>query len=259
MYGSHNLVYRCYLHDYGSPDATQNPNGDGGFVLALLWAGSTENIVWSNHLTRGGHDESLCKGGCNNNRWLNNVMDGGWGQGWIAVFSGVASDHNLVEGNVIKSVGQLVPYFKPAIQVSSAGNTVRRNVVLQSRTWALEVSSFSGGSASYNLIHNNTFYGPGGCYFQSSSRGARAYYNDIYTNNICNKIQDLATQIYLGNTTNRIAANDILFVDITGKAQPEHELVIWNQLAAGSFETAKSIMMHTGRNDPPFPRIAASP
>ena len=174
VYGAHNLVYRCYLHDYGSPDPTQNPErGRRLRAGAACGGGASENVIWSNHLTRGGHDESLCKGGCSNNRWLNNVMDGGWGQGWIAVFSGAASDHNLVEGNVIKSVGQLVPYFKPAIQVSSADNTVRRNVVIQSRTWALEVSSFSGGSASYNLIHNNVFYGPGGCYFQSSSRGAR--------------------------------------------------------------------------------------
>jgi tetratricopeptide (TPR) repeat protein len=252
VYAGHNLIYHCYLHDYGSPDPTQNPNGDGGFVLALLWGGAAENVIWSNHLTRGGHDESLCKGGCNNNRWLNNVMDGGWGQGWIAVFSGGPSDNNLVEGNVIKSVGQLVPYFKPAIQVSGAGNTVRRNVVIQSRTWALEVSSFSGGSASYNLFYNNTLYAPGGCYFQSSSRGARFYYHDIFTNNICFKIQNLGTQIYLGNTTNRIASNDLLFVDVTGKAQPEHALVIWNQLAGGSFEGAKPVGAADRTYDPPF-------
>ena len=34
--GRHNLVYRSYLHDYGSPDATQNPDGNGGFLLTLL-------------------------------------------------------------------------------------------------------------------------------------------------------------------------------------------------------------------------------
>src|SRR6185369_8918512 len=57
--GTGNLVYRSYLHDYGSPDATQNPDGGGGFLLALLGWGATENVIWSNHLTRGGHDESL--------------------------------------------------------------------------------------------------------------------------------------------------------------------------------------------------------
>jgi hypothetical protein len=89
------LLYRSYLHDYGSPDPTQNPNGNGGFLLTLLNGDAVENILWSNHLTRGGHDESLCKGGCSSNRWLNNVMDGGWGQGWIAVWGG-EFDHNLV-------------------------------------------------------------------------------------------------------------------------------------------------------------------
>ncbi len=246
--GSHNLVYRCYLHDYGSPDPSQNPDGNGGFLATLLGGGATGNILWSNHLTRGGHDESLCKAGCRSNRWLNNVMDGGWGQGWIGVFG---TDHNLVEGNVIKGVGQLVPYFKPAIQISGAGNTVRRNVVLQSRTWALEVSAFDQ-TASSNLIYNNVFYRPGGCYFQSSSRGARAYYNDIFANNICNKIQDLATQIYLGNTTNRIAANDFLSVDAAGKPQPDRPLVIWNQLGGGTFETPKSIAAADRTYDPPF-------
>ena len=88
------------------------------------------NVVWSNHLTRGGHDESLCKSGCRYNRWLNNVMDGGWGQGWIGVYGGGPADHNLVEGNFIKGVGQLAPAYKPAIQVSGAYNTVRRNVVV---------------------------------------------------------------------------------------------------------------------------------
>uniref|UniRef100_Q02B52 Tetratricopeptide TPR_2 repeat protein n=1 Tax=Solibacter usitatus (strain Ellin6076) TaxID=234267 RepID=Q02B52_SOLUE len=248
--GSHNLFYRCYLHDYGSPDPTQNPNGGGGFLLTLLGGGATENVIWSNHLTRGGHDESICKAGCRGNRWLNNVMDGGWGQGWIGAFGTV---HNLVEGNVIKSVGQLVPYFKPAIQISSAQNTVRRNVVLQSRTWALEISSFDQ-TASNNLVYNNVFYRSGGCYFQSSSRGVRAYYNDIYANNICYRIQNLATQIYVGNTTNRIVSNDFLFVDGTGKPQPEHPLVIWNQLAAGAFETTRPIGGADRTYDPPFSR-----
>jgi len=119
--GRSNLVYRSYLHDYGSPDATQNPDGGGGFLLAVL--GAAENVIWSNHLTRGGHDESLCKSGCRNNRWLNNVMDGGWGQGWIAV-SG--SDHKAALTSPRESaamalrmaasgdIGGAMSYFTPA-------------------------------------------------------------------------------------------------------------------------------------------------
>jgi tetratricopeptide (TPR) repeat protein len=234
--GQNNLVYRSYLHDYGSPDATQNPDGGGGFVLAVL--GGTENTIWSNHLTRGGHDESLCKSGCRHNRWLNNVMDGGWGMGWESVGG---SEHNLVEGNFIQGPGQLSPVYKPAIEVSTGNNTVRRNVTAGAKTWALEVSAFGGDTASHNLIYNNVFYDSGGCYFQSSSRGTEAYNNVIYANNICYRVQDVAFRIYLGNTTNRNTSNDILSVDTAGKPQPERAFIVWNQLGGGAYEAMKSI------------------
>ncbi len=255
--GASNLVYRSYLHDYGSPDATQNPDGGGGFVLALLGYGATGNAIWSNHLTRGGHDESLCKSGCRYNRWLNNVMDGGWGQGWIGVYGQGPADHNLVEGNIVKGVGQLSPVYKPAIQVSGASNTIRRNVVFGTKSWGLEISSFDGGTASYNLIYNNVFYDSGGCYFQSSSRGAKAYSNVVYANNICYKLRDVAFRIYLGNTTNRNTGNDILSVDAAGRPQPERAFVIWNQLGGGAYENAKSIGEADRGYDPVFSRNRA--
>ena len=235
--GRSNLVYRSYLHDYGSPDGGQNPDGGGGFVLALLGYGATENVVWSNHLTRGGHDESLCKTGCRYNRWLNNVMDGGWGQGWIAVNG---SDHNLVEGNFIKGVGKIGQYYKPAIQVSGASNTVRRNVTVDTQSWGLEVSAF-GGPASYNLIYNNVFYNSGGCYFQSATGGAGSYQNVVYANNICYLVRDVATRIYQGNPSNRNTGNDILTVDASGAPQPERAFIMWNQLGGGTFETMRTI------------------
>src|SRR5205807_2010898 len=62
--GDHNLVYGSYLHDAFSPDPVQNPNGNGGFVLTLQGGNSVSNVIWSNHLTRGGHDVSLCISGC---------------------------------------------------------------------------------------------------------------------------------------------------------------------------------------------------
>src|SRR5207249_4673943 len=90
------------------------------------------------------------------NRWLNNVMDGGWGQGWIGVYGRGPADHNLVEGNIVKGVGQLSPVYKPAIQVSGANNTVRRNVVVSSKSWGLEVSSFDGGTAVRTRIRSRS-------------------------------------------------------------------------------------------------------
>ena len=38
--GGHNLLYGSYLHDFGSPEATQNPDGNGGWVLAVYGAGA---------------------------------------------------------------------------------------------------------------------------------------------------------------------------------------------------------------------------
>src|SRR5262249_19027485 len=126
--GSNILIYGSHLHDYGSPDAVQNPNGNGGFVITVFWGTGAGKLILSNHLTRGGHDVSLCKAGCSFNRWLNNVMDGGWGMGFESINDGPGSDHNLIEGNVIKDVGRLVSFYKPALEISSSFNTVRRNI-----------------------------------------------------------------------------------------------------------------------------------
>ena len=227
VHGVRNLLYRCYLHDYGSPNPVQNPNGAGGWVLAVL--GGRDNVVWSNHLTRGGHDESLCKSGCTGNRWLNNIMDGGWGHGWTNIAN---SGHNLVEGNVIKSVAQMLPYSKVGVQLSDSDTTIRRNVIIDSRSWAILNVSL-GDKAANNLVYNNTFYSPDGCYFQSSTRGVRAYFDDIFANNICYRVRSLATEMYLGNTTNRIAANSILAVGVNGKPEPDKPIIVWNRDANG--------------------------
>src|SRR6185295_11795438 len=67
--GHDNLIYRSTLQNYGSPDAVQNVNGNAGFVLGVIGKNATANVIWSNHLTRGGHDVSLCKAGCSYSRW----------------------------------------------------------------------------------------------------------------------------------------------------------------------------------------------
>jgi len=249
--GERNLVYRSYLHDYGSPDALQNPNGNGGFVLSLL--GVSGSVVWSNHLTRGGHDQSLCKSGCHDNRWLNNVMDGGWGQGWIGV---EGAWENLLEGSVIKGVGQIEPAYKPAIQVSGSNNIVRRNVTVGTRSWALEVSAF-GGPASYSQIYNNVFYDSGGCYFQSATGGAGAYNNVVFANNICYKVHDEAFKIYQGNPTNRNSNNTILSVNAAGQPLPDRAAITWNQLGGGAFEARKTVAASDRGYDPVFSRNQA--
>ncbi|MGO9261338.1 MAG: hypothetical protein ACLQU1_34290 [Bryobacteraceae bacterium] len=249
--GSHNLVYGSALHDYGSPDSVQNPDGNGGFVLTLFGTNATRNVVWSNHLTRGGHDVSLCKSGCSYSRFLNNVMDGGWGMGFEAVGDGAGSDHNLIEGNVIKGVGQLVTAYKPSMEISGGNNTVRRNISIDGKNVGVEVSAF-GPNAAHNLIYNNVFYAPGGCIFQSSAGGSAKYDNDLYANNICYKFTGFATDIYSGNKTNTIARNVILGADKDGTLRPEYPTIIWNHSAGAPYEYAKPLAYAESSYNPPF-------
>lgn len=253
VYGAHNLLYHSYLHDYGSPDATQNPAGNSGFILSLYGKGATNNVIWSNHLTRGGHDESLCKAGCSYNRWLNNVMDGGWGQGWNVVYGDEASsEHNLVEGNFIYDIGQLVSFYKPSIQLSQGNNTVRRNVVVNGKSSAVEESYLYGGTAANNLVYNNVFYNHDACFFQSSTGGTVAYNNELFVNNICDKLHSLATNIYLDNTTNQISYNDLLYADAKGNRRSNQPIIIWNHNAQGSYQYPQSLSYADRNYSPPF-------
>jgi hypothetical protein len=253
VYGDHNLLYHSYLHDFGSPDATQNPDGNSGFILAVYGRGATNNVIWSNHLTRGGHDESLCKAGCSYNRWLNNVMDGGWGQGWNVIYGDNAvSEHNLVEGNFIYDVGQLVTFYKPSIQLSQGNNTVRRNVAVNGKSAALEESYLYGGTAASNLVYNNVFYDHATCFFQSSNGGASAYNNDIFSNNICYKMRNQAMHFYTGNTTNQISYNNMLYVDADGRPRPDQPIIIWNHGAQGSYQYPQTLSYADRNYSPPF-------
>ena len=255
IYGSHNLLYGSYLHDFGSPDANQNPDGGSGWILALLNPTATNNVIWSNHLTRGGHDQGLCKAGCSYNRWLNNIIDGGWGQAWATVFGGTAiSVHNFFEGNVIKDIGQLEQFYKPAIQLSQSYSTVRRNVVMNSKSNALEVSALYSSTAAHNLVYNNVFHGESECVFQSSAGGTSAYDGDIFVNNICYPITSLATDIYLPNTTNVITNNVLLAVDASGAPAPNQAIVTWNHAAQGSFQYPKTVAYADANYSPPFSR-----
>ena len=250
VHGDHNLLYRSYLHDNGSPDATQNPGGNGGFVLTLESTNANGNVIWSNHLTRGGHDVSLCIRDCNNNRWLNNIMDGGWGMGWEAV---QGAQHNLVEGNIIKDVGQLVTFYKPSIEVSDGYNVVRRNISLNAKSSAVEVSALYGGStAAGTLIYNNVFYRPDSCLFQSHNGGVSAYDNNLYANNICYKFARVATDIYLGNRNSKIIYNDILAVDSKGAPQPGKNIIIWNHDAQEDFQYPQTLAHADRIYSPPF-------
>ena len=101
--GTFNLVYGNYIHDFGSPYYVQNPSGNGGFVIELDY-GASQNLVWSNHLTRGAHDCTLVRNGASN-KFLNNIADGGWGMAFETVYQG--SQDNLFEGIISVNAGAM--------------------------------------------------------------------------------------------------------------------------------------------------------
>ena len=254
--GVYSLLYGSYLHDSGSPDATQNPSGNGGFVLVV--EGASNNVIWSNHLTRGGHDVSLCVRRCIHNRWLNNIMDGGWGMGFEAIQQ---SQYNLVEGSFVKDVGQSVAFYKPSFELSSGFNTLRRNTSVNGKSWAVEVSALYGGdTAAGNLVYNNVFYAPGGCLFQSHNDGGlgvAAYDNNVWANNICYKFSGgSATDIYLGNTKSQFVSNTFLSVGATGPLR-DRRVLIWSHDTPGGFEYPVTVAEADLKYSPPFSGNAA--
>jgi hypothetical protein len=250
--GAYNLLYHSYLHDAGSPDSGQNPSGNSGWVFEMETTAAVGNVVWSNHLTRGGHDTSLCIRGCSHNRWLNNIFDGGWGMAWEGITN--ATD-NLIEGNMLYHVAQLVKFYKPAIEISDSHNTMRRNISIGANSHGLEVSAlYNGTKAVNNLIYNNVFYQPNSCYFQSRNGGVEAYDGNVFANNICYKFTGLAIDIYRGNTTNVITHNDILGDDANGNTHPGREIIIWNHSAEGNFQYPVTLADADKNYDPPFSR-----
>jgi hypothetical protein len=250
--GNSNLLYGSYVHDYGSPDDRQNPGGNGGFVLTLQGSGARDNVIWSNHLTRGGHDVSLCKDSCSRNRWLNNIMDGGWGMGWEAVGN---ADENLFEGNTVGHTGKLVTFYKPGIEVSGNRNTVRRNIIANFSRVAIEVSAFLGTSAG-NRIYNNTVVGQGTCLFMSANGGDRAYEGNVFANNLCYKATSPATEIYPGNTSCSFLNNAFVNVGPNGRLLRGASVIIWNHSAAGDFQYPRPVAF-ADQTYPPFAGNAA--
>jgi len=245
--GSSILIYASALHDYGSPDGNQNPGGNNGFPLAVQ--NSTGDVIWSNHLSRGGHDVSLCIRSCVANRWLNNVMDGGWGMGLEAI---QGSTGNLLEGSYIYHVGRGVPFYKPGVEISSAGNVVRRNVVVGSQSWSFEISALYGGDTVHGVsVYNNTGYQNAGWIFGSANGGLAAYDGVLVADNI-SFAEGTATDIYQGNTTGQITFNSLATVDGAGAVDPAARVVIWNHAAGGDFQYPKTVDFADTNYAPPW-------
>ena len=221
--GSFGLLYGSYIHDFGSPAAAQNPAGNGGYIMTVEGA---NNVFWSNHFTRGGHDTSMCHNGCTNNRWLNDIMDGGWGMAFETVYSPASG--TLFEGLIVRDPGALeANIYKPGFEFSFSSNVLRRSIFAGTTSGAIgkaiEVNAYD--SAVNNLIYNNVFYNVQKCYFQSHDKGTAAYNGTRVQNNICTFNGDLS-EIYLPNLTPGAISNN--YFRQAGGSGAE-AVVIWNQ------------------------------
>jgi len=236
---SYMLVYQVYMHDSQYPCSAQNPSGNAGSLFGEN--PDTNDVIMFNHLTRGAHDTGVCKGGsssalCENNAWLDNVMDGGYGLCWEDVFYG---ESNLVEGNVCFGAGRLESgIYKPGFEISGPSTTMRRNIVLAGSSHAQEISSLNSINVPNFKIYNNVWYEPGGdCFWINGSVSSTS---GVIANNICYSLvgsqgypnPGLAFS-YVTDTTNTITHNDLLYVS-GGVGQPSTANISWDITGGGS-------------------------
>jgi hypothetical protein len=257
--GAYNLIYGNYLHDGGLDPGDNDAEGDNGEIFALTY-GANNNVIWSNHLTRGGHDDSTDIGG-GYNKWLNNIMDGGWGACIDSDYYNGYPGYNLIEGNFCYHTAYMATYYKSSIDIGAGHNTIRRNQVIGGQV-GMEETDLYGGNEQYNLVYNNTFYmtWPGGypskysdCLFQSDYRSdytPPTYGWSVFANNICYPLTGSGNAGFSGtpvvltgmsDPTQTITHNDFLFV-----ASPTFTNDI---LTGGTNELSQAIITYDAEGD----------
>jgi hypothetical protein len=149
IYGSYNLFHQNYWHGYGTLD------GHNGSTFTNI-GNNSYNIVQYSHLAAGGHDNFIAENGPNRHAVLNNLLDGGGGQAFIT--TGAGSGYNLFEGNICRDQAKFITDYKPAVQVSSPFNVIRRNTFYNPYQQLFELNNQGSDSAHDSKIYNNTFY-----------------------------------------------------------------------------------------------------
>jgi hypothetical protein len=249
------LVYQVYAHDAGIPCVAGNQDGDNGWVISEDT--SSNDVIWFNHFTRGAHDTGLTKGTdathlATNNRWLDNVQDGGYGFAWEDVFYGQG---NLVEGNLGLGAGQLEPgIYKPGIELSGASTTIRRNIIVSPVSMAQEISSLNNINIPNFLVYNNIWYNS-----TASSDTACFWLNNAITsasgvvaNNICTTTNNITLgHSYITDTTDLMTANDFVYIN-NGVASPSTSNFHWNSTSGGPCASSCTIAQLDSLVNPPW-------
>jgi|GEM_PF-2514665 len=190
---SFNMIYNCYWHNYG--DIT---GGSGGFYLE---GDSGHNLFINSRITMFSHGlNSGSSGGYD--AVMNCRLSSGAGQGYLVA----PSAYCLLEGSVIDNTQHYISLYKPAIQWEGNYGVVRRNVIYDCHSHAIEMRN----EAHHNQIYNNVVYGNNGFFVDMMSPGTDHTNNKFYNNIIYKNGGDAtgsgySTPLYLllrGDVTN---------------------------------------------------------
>jgi len=153
------VVENNYMHDTG-PAASGDEQGSPD----LMWLMSCRyGKVLNNRFEHGNHaciDMSAPYGVCRYITFSGNVFNNGWGGGLYLM----SSQYCLVDNNLFLHSGESTHYSKPAIQMNSEYNSIRRNVFYNPLNQGLFLagSYMTGGAGGswvqHNYIYNNTFF-----------------------------------------------------------------------------------------------------
>jgi len=151
--GSYNTVIECRLHDTGHGE-----EGSGDCIV--LNGGAHHNTIRGNKLFNGCHSQALIMNGAHHNTLVDNELYAtkrDWaGAGFNLV---LGADSNVMARNRIHDLGYITDQ-KCAIQIDTAGNTIRDNVIYKCGAFGISPQSYAYGGkrqvAEGNLIEGNT-------------------------------------------------------------------------------------------------------
>jgi len=154
--GAHdNVVTDCTLHDTG-----HGSEGSGDCIVVN--EGAHHNTITRNRCYNGCHSQIMALNGSHHNVITDNELYAtrrDWAGAGVNVPRG--TDASVIEGNRIHDLGYITDQ-KCAIQVDSAHNSIRNNVIYNVGAFGIALQSYRYGGqkqeAVGNVVANNTLY-----------------------------------------------------------------------------------------------------
>lgn len=178
---SYNTVTGCTVHDTGGGD---EQSGD----CIVMNGGAHHNTIVGNRCYNGCHSQIMALKGSHHNVIQDNECYSTrreWAGAGVNLPLG--ADDNIVEGNRIHDLGYITNE-KCAIQIDSARNTIRDNVIYNVGAFGIALQSYAfrgtAQSASNNLVANNTVVNTGRQGLVIISKGESISRDNRIVNNI---------------------------------------------------------------------------